>query len=167
MRAVLQKIKDTPITIGFLKSRVPEGVRVVSYKRLKNRTRGEVFKSNKPIIVLIPKQGETTGHFIVLLPWSKGIEYFSSLGGSPQDELKKLNEPLSIMTNLLGKNWSYNRTALQSGKYNIQTCAAWCLARVKLRKLRLREFQSLFTRITLNSPDDVVALMTLLDFAEK
>ena len=139
MKALLEQIKQTPISIGFLKSRVPQGVKVISYKRLKNRTRAEVFSNGKPVVVLIPKKGETIGHFIALLPWPKGIEYFSSLGGSPEDELAKLGEPRDIMMNLLGRSWNYNRTALQSGKYRIQSCAAWVLARVKLAKLKLRD----------------------------
>ena len=107
------------------------------------------------------------GHFIALLPWPKGIEYFSSLGGSPEDELGKLGEPRDIMMNLLGRSWNYNRTALQSGKYTVQSCAAWVLARVRLAKLKLREFQSLFTKVTINSPDDLVALLTLFEFVDR
>ena len=152
--------------MGFLKSRVPHGVQVLSYTQL-NKPRGEIFKKKKPAVVLIPKKGEDLGHFIALLPRERYIEYFSSLGGSPESELAQLGEPLEIMRKILGKNFIYNRVQLQSGKYSVRDCASWVLARVKLAKMPLREFTKLFKRRTLQTSDDVVALMTLLDFVDR
>ena len=157
MDKLLEDIKKTPVSIGFLKSKVPPGVQVLSYKQL-NRPRGEVFKKQKPVIALLPKKGDDTGHFIALLPRERYIEYFSSLGGSPESELSELGEPLDIMKKLLGKNFIYNRIQLQSGDYDVRDCAAWVLARVKLGKMRLRDFVKLFKRRTLSSSDDVVAM---------
>ena len=167
MNTLLKTIKQTPVSKAFLKSRLPNGVKVVSYTFLKGKHRREVFSNNKPVVVLIPKKGEKVGHFIVLLPWPRHIEYFSSLGGSPQSELAALDEPLDIMKRLLGKQFVYNRTQLQSGDYHINDCASWVLARVYLSHIKLRQFVQLFQRRTLSTPDDVVAMMTLLHFVSK
>ena len=166
MQKLLEDVKRTPVSIGFLKSRVPHGVQVLTYKQL-NKPRAQIFKKKKPAIVLIPKKGESMGHFIALLPRERYIEYFSSLGGSPKSELGELGEPLQIMQKVLGKNFIYNRTQLQSGTYNIRDCASWVLARVKLADMNLRAFTKLFTRRTLQTSDDVVAIMTLLDFVNQ
>ena len=166
MQGLLREMKENPVTIGFLKRRVPHGVKVVSYQKLK-AGRSAIFKGGKPVIVLIPRKGYEEGHFITLVPWKRSIEYFSSLGNSPQKELALLHEPLDIMMNILGKNFTYNRVQLQSGKYNINDCAAFCLARVILHKMKLRDFLSLFQKRMLRSSDDVVALMTLLHFVDK
>ena len=159
-------MKENPVSIGFLKRRVPDGVKVVSYQKLK-AGRAALFKGGKPVIVLIPRKGYDEGHFICLVPWKRSIEYFSSIGNSPQAELAMLDEPLGIMMDILGKNFTYNRVKLQSGKYNINDCAAFCLGRVILHKMKLRDFIGLFKKRVLRSADDVIAMMTLLHFVDK
>ena len=165
LRSLLETIERTPVSIGFLKKKVPENVDVFAYEQLKNKHRSDVFKNKRGIIVLIPKKGHKKGHFVALIPRRNHIEYFSSLGNSFETELAQLNEPLTIFKKLLGKQFIYNNIRFQSGQYNINTCGAWVLARVKLAGLKMREFQKLFNRVSLNSPDDIVSLMVLLDFS--
>ena len=166
--ALAEKIKHTTVSIGFLKQRMPANVDVIQYKRLKGRHRSEVFRGKRAVVVLIPKKGTESGHFVVLLPRKHHIEYFSSLGRSPESELQALHEPLSVFRNLLGKDFIYNRTVLQSGKYSINSCGAWVLARVYLAKLKMREFVELFKRpVSLTSPDMMVAALSLLQFVNK
>ena len=164
LATLLENIERTPVSVAFLKKRVPDNVSVVSYESLKGKHRSEVFKQKRAVIVLIPKKGSPKGHFIALIPRKHHIEYFSSLGNSFESELSKLEAPLGVFRSLLGKRFIYNRIAMQSGMYNINTCGAFVLARVLLADLKLREFQMLFRRITLNNPDDIVAMMVLLSF---
>ena len=103
LEQLLNTVKTSPVSIGFLKTRVPDKVDVINYVRLKGRHRSEVFKGKRAVIVLIPKKGTKSGHFICLIPRKSHIEYFSSLGGSPTEELQKLHESLDIFENLLGK----------------------------------------------------------------
>ena len=167
LSSLIDTIKTNAVSIKFLRSRVPKNVDVIVYQKLKGRHRSEVFKGKRAVIVLIPKQGSKMGHFIVLLPKPSHIEYFSSLGNSPFEELKKLREPTEIFKSLLGKNYIYNRVKLQSGKYNVEDCAAFVLARVYLSKLKQREFVGLFqSKITLQSADDIASMLSLLHFAD-
>ena len=152
--------------VKFLKERLD--IPVVPYKFLLNKTRSKLFEKHAGIVVLIPKKGTTSGHFIILLARRNHIEYFSSLGNSPQSELGKLHEPLGIMTNILGRDFIYNRAKLQQNTYKIQDCAAWVLLRWKFKHLKLREFVKLFqNKITLSSSDDIAALMTLVLLTSK
>ena len=166
---LVHTIKTTPIDLRILEKKLPKNCRAVQYKHLKGKHRSEVFKNTEGLVVHIPKKGSKVGHFIALIPRKHGaghIEYFSSLGGNVESELDKLGEPLEIMQNILGKNHIYNSVKLQSGKYNINSCASWILCRLYLRKLKLREFQQLFNRsIHLNKPDDIAALMTVLQLS--
>ena len=147
---------------------MPKNVDVVKYSKLQNKHRSEIFNGKRAVVVLIPKKKSRIGHFVALLPRRHHIEYFSSLGGSPDSELEALGEPLHIFQELLGKNYIYNRTRLQSGSYKVEDCAAWVLARVLLSKLKLREFVAMFQRtITLSDPDTIVAALTLLLFSDK
>lgn len=164
LRTLLEQIETTPVTIGFLKKRVPETVNVLAYPQLRGKHRTALFKNKTAIIVLIPKEGSKRGHFICLVPRPGHIEYFSSLGGSFESELAKLGEHLDLFRKLLGNDYIYNRVKLQSGIYNINTCGAWVLARAKLAHLKLRDFLQLFGRVSLQNPDDVVSMMVLLDF---
>ena len=168
LTSILEGIKDSPVSMRFIRERLPPNCRVVEYKSLKGKHRSQVFKNTEALVVLIPKVGENLGHFIVLVKWSKSIEYFSSLGGSPMKELEKLHEPKAIFEKLLGNQYNYNRRQLQSGAYNVNDCAAWVLLRVYFRKYKLREFQQLFQRrITLESSDDLVAIMAVALFQDR
>ena len=165
---ILQSIKQTAVSVEFIRARLPPNCRVVEYKSLKGKHRSEVFKSTEALVVLIPKRGEDVGHFIVLIPGRKSIEYFSSLGGSWMKELDKLHEPKAIFQALLGNQFNYNRKPLQSGAYSINDCAAWVLLRVYFRKYKLREFQELFARrITLETSDDLAAIMAVTLFQDR
>ena len=98
-----------------------------------------------------------------MIPRAHSLEYFSSLGGTPAKELQKLGEPLAIFQELLGKNFITNSKPLQSGKYSINDCAVWVLLRCFLKKLKLREFQELFTRsVNLQTSDDIAACLGVL-----
>ena len=164
---LLRTIESTPVTIGFLKKRVPPTVDVFAYQQLKGKHRSQLFKGKTAVIVLIPKKGSKRGHLICMVPRRNHVEYFSSLGNSFESELAQLNESLDLFRNLVGKNYIYNRVKLQSGKYNINSCGAWVLCRAKLAHLKLRDFQQLFSRVHLNNPDDVVSALVLLDFVNK
>ena len=83
-------------------------------------------------------------------------------------ELEKLHEPKAIFEKLLGNQYTYNRRQLQSGAYNVNDCAAWVLLRVYFRKYKLREFQQLFQRrITLETPDDLAAILAVALFQDR
>ena len=168
LRTLMSTVKQTAVSVRFLKDRVPQGVDVYAYPQLKGKHRSEVFKGKRAVIVLIPKRGSPMGHFICLIPKNSHIEYFSSLGNSWTAELAALKEPTEIFQQLLGKNFIYNKTPLQSGAYSINSCAAWVLCRAFLHKLKLREFVTLFTgKVTLQSSDDIVAIMSVLLFVDK
>ena len=163
LSSLIETIKTTPVSIKFLRDRVPDKVDVVVYQALKDKHRSSVFKGKRAVVVLIPKKGSKMGHFIVLIPKPSHIEYFSSLGGSPFQELDKLHESTDIFKNLLGKNFITNSKPLQSGKYSINDCAVWVLLRCFLKKLKLREFQELFTRsVNLQTSDDIAACLGVL-----
>ena len=167
LSSLINTIKTTAVSIKFLRERVPKGVDVIVYQALKGKHRSSLFKGKRAIIVLIPKKGSKMGHFIALLPKAGHIEYFSSLGGGPFQELDKLHESTEIFKNLLGKSYIYNRAKLQSGAYKIEDCAAFVLARVFLSKLKNREFVGLFQRrLSLQSSDDIVSALVLLHFVD-
>ena len=58
LKSLIEQIESTPVSIGFLKKRVPEKVAVYAYQQLKGKSRSELFKKNKALIVLIPKKNE-------------------------------------------------------------------------------------------------------------
>ena len=164
---LIQKLKHMPISIADLSSLVPPKCKVVKLKTLKNRNRTDVFKGIRGLIVLLPSKVSKVGHYVCLIPHKHHISYFSSLGNSPTKEATLLHEDEGIMKSLLGSNFVYNRTKLQNNDFKIRTCAMWCVARLYLSDMKLREFTTLFSKsVTLQSPDDIVSLMCMLSFAE-
>jgi hypothetical protein len=114
-------------------------------------------------VVLIPSDFSKIGHFVVLTAFNKYIEYFSSLAGSPRKETAALGQDGEVLLKLLGKNVAYNSKQLQLPSSTIEDCALHVLCRVKLKDLKLREYQSLFSNsIHLKNPDDIVAMLTAL-----
>lgn len=164
---LLEKIKTTPVDLAYVRKKLPPRCKAMEYISLKGKHRSELFKDTDAIVCLIPKKGSDVGHFVVLLAKRHHIEYFSSLGGTPESELQALKEPLEIMKAVLGKNYITNTKRLQSGAYSINDCAVWCLLRCFLKEMKLREFQGLFARsITLQGPDDLAAMLGVLLFVE-
>ena len=162
LQQLINRLKSTPMNVGGLKKVLPA---YATFKTISQLTehRSKVFGGHSCVVVLVPSKFSKIGHFVVLTRFPKYIEYFSSLGGSPKSETQKLGQRSDILLRLLGKNYVYNSVELQSSSSTIQDCALFVLARVKLRKLKLREFQSLFkSRITLQSPDDIVSMLAVL-----
>ena len=167
IQSIMEKLKQTPVSIHDLKKLVPDYVRVVKLEQIHDKQRSEVFKNHTAVIVLLPSDHSSVGHFIALLGKPKGyIEYFSSLGESAEKEQKRLKTDKTLLR-ILGKRYLYNTKKLQQGKFSIQSCGMWVLARVILQDLKLREFQSLFSRkVTVNSSDDLVSIMVLLLYSQ-
>ena len=157
---LLETIESTPVSIGFLKKRVPKTVSVLAYQQLEGKHRSQLFKGKTAIIVLVPKKDSKMGHLICLIPRRNHIEYFSSLGNSFESEAKMLGVNPHIIQNIVGNDYIYNRVKLQKAKYTIQDCAVFVLLRLKFHKMKLREFTQLFSRkIILESSDDIASFM--------
>ena len=159
---LLRKLKETPMDLRILGTLLPSYAKTMQYKALTGH-RSTVFKKHKCIVLRIPSTFSPIGHFVVLLKRKKAIEYFSSLGGSPESELKALGQDKTILMDLLGTNYIYNSRPLQSKKTTIHSCALHCLARIKLHHLKLADYQKMFTRtVTLRTADSIVAMLTIL-----
>lgn len=167
IQSLLDRMKRTPVDINVIKAKVPSYCTVLEYNQLANKHRSALFKKFDCVVVFIPNAKGKVGHFILLSARDRYISYFSSLGGSPGSELKRLGQDPSIMMNILGKHFTYNSVALQSSSKTIQDCAPWIMARVYLNKLKLADFQKLFSHsIHLRTPDDMVTYMNILVFSD-
>ena len=168
LESLIKTIERTPVSVGFLKSIVPHNVKVMHYKELQKYNRSSLFLNNDAVIVLIPHAKMKKGHYICLLPKRRHISYFSSLGMGPSEELVKLKHEENLMSSILGKNYVYNRSRLQNqSNYSINTCGAFVLVRAKFHKLKNREFLEMFRRISLQTPDHIVAMLAILSFMDK
>ena len=167
LQSIIEKLKQTPVSIHDLKKLVPSYCRVVKLEQIHSQHRSELFKNHTAVIVLLPSDHSDVGHFVALLGKEKGyIEYFSSLGESAEKEQKRLSTDKTLL-HILGKRYQYNQRKLQQGKFSIQSCGMWVLTRVILQDLKLREFQQLFSRkVTINSSDDLVSIMVLLLYSQ-
>jgi hypothetical protein len=162
LQQLIQKLKTKPMSVGALKKVLPPHT---TFKLLSQLTghRSTLFKRHRCIAVLVPSDFSKIGHYVLLTAFPRYIEYYSSLGGSPEQETKKLGQDGDKLMNLLGRNYVYNSKTLQASDTTIADCALHVLCRAQLHELKLREYQALFSsRVSLQSPDDVVALMTIL-----
>ena len=154
------------MNVGTLKKLLPAHATVRTLSEIKP-TRDATFGNLDCVVVLIPSSFSKIGHFVVLTKFPKYIEYFSSFGGAPEKELKMLGQESKQLKTLLGSRNIYNSMELQSSSTTIQDCALFVLARVVLKKLKLRQFQQIFkSSITLKTPDDIVSMLCVLSLVD-
>ena len=162
----LQEIIRSPLGLNKLREMLPEDSKAVLYSSLAKdkRSRQAIFKGLRSLVVLYETKidGKLSGHWVVLIPRAHSIEYFSSLGRSPTDEMNALHIDKTAFSRILGTNFTYNRAKLQLQKYDVETCGYWVLARAILVEFNLRDFQKLFRGRIINSSDEMLGLMTLL-----
>ena len=162
----LQKIIQQPLGLNKLRDMLPEDSKALLYSSLAKdkRSRQAIFKGIRSLVVLYETNidNKRQGHWVVLIPRAHSIEYFSSLGRSPSDEMHALHQDTTAFERILGKNFTYNRSKLQLQSYSVDDCGYWALARAILVELKLRDFQKLFRGRTIRSSDEMMGLMTLL-----
>ena len=158
------RIISQPLGLEKLRSILPEDSKAVLYETLRGKKRADVFKNLNSLVVLYETKigGKKEGHWVVLIPRAHSLEYFSSLGRSPMDEMNALHQNPTVFRELLGKNFTYNRKKLQLDSYKVEDCGYWCIARAILHELKLPAFQRLFTPRPLRSSDEVLAVMSAL-----
>ena len=169
MHAVLSQLTKEPIGIAHLRRSCPAWVRVIEYDGLpKNGSIQQVFSSKyKAVIVLYEmhdskhRQQDGMGHYACLVKLRKGVEYFSSYGGTPASEIAETHSDPKRLQRLLGRDYIVNRANFQA-KYHTATCGRWAFARAFLADLPLKSFQGFFNKkVHLANPDQVVALATI------
>ena len=153
--------------IREVRKMLPERSKVVLYDTLKKDTRhrSQIFKDLDALVVLYEGKidGRLQGHYVCLLPRATHIEYVSSMGLSPAHETTILHLDHKAFNRVLGKNYKYSRVRLQRDRYDVNTCALFCVARCYLHKWPLQKFQKfLLKKEHLQNPDDKVALLTML-----
>ena len=162
----LREIIRKPLGLNKLREMLPSTSKAMLYSSITNdkRSREAIFKGVKSIVVLYETKinGSRQGHWVVLIPRAHSIEYFSSLGRSPSDEMNALHQDKTAFDRILGKNFTYNRAKLQLQSYSVDDCGYWALARAILVEFKLRDFQKLFRGRTIRSSDEMMGLMTLL-----
>ena len=124
----------------------------------------QIFKNLNSLVVLYESEidNKRQGHFVCLIPRAHSIEYFSSLGRSPSDEMNSLNIKKDAIRRVLGSNFTYNRSKLQKDSYTVNDCGFWVLARCILWGNKLREFQKLFIPRRIRSSDEMLSVMSIL-----
>ena len=88
----LKTLKSKPMDITDLRKYLPDYAKAVLYKTLSSSKKA-VFAGGKSCVVVLYEttiNRQKQGHFVVLIDRQSHIEYFSSLGKSPQDELGEL-----------------------------------------------------------------------------
>ena len=164
MQGIINRLETVPLSISVLKKVVPAHCRVVLYDRLP-RTVAALFGSKPCVVVLyqMHSKGRTNdqvGHYSLLIRIGKKISYFSSYGFKPEQEIA-LTHSKGRLLKLLGRNYEYNRVALQR-KRHANTCGLHCIVRSYFYKLKNSEYAKLLqSRFTAKGPDDLVSIMAL------
>ena len=159
---IIRQLETHAMDIREVRKYLASHSKALLYETL-SKSKNYLFKNHKCVIVLYESRKLKQGHYVALINRGKNVEYFSSLGMPPRDELTKLKLGESPkFQELLKNNFTYNRTALQNqSDYKINTCGWFCIARCLLYELSITEFVQLFKSRS-KSPDEIIARMALL-----
>ena len=166
MQQLISKLETIPISLSTLQKYAPKHCRVLLYDRIP-LSKEAFFRGKTCVIVLYQmhsrdgRKNTQVGHYCLVMrtPGSKHLRYFSSYGLKPETEIH-MTHSVGKLLKLLGKDYTYNRTQLQSAR-RVQTCGLHALARSYLYKLSDSAYNKLMKRYTAKNPDDIVSIMTL------
>jgi hypothetical protein len=120
--------------------------KIIKYSELKNYSNiDELLNNNNDYVIILIEQKLNEGHWVCLLKYNDTLEFFDSLGGSPDSQLEwsiENNENLGQNVNFLTKllmnsnyNVIYNKIKFQSqgnkrNGNNINSCGRHCCWRI-------------------------------------
>ena len=161
----ISELETVQMDIRDIRKYLPSRCKALLYKTLSN-SKKKVFADHDAVVVLYESKigGKKQGHYICLINRGNSVEYFSSMGRGPNDELQQLQLAESPkFADILGKNYTYNKRALQNSRnYKVNTCGLWVIARCLLRDKSISDFVKLFGKQTISDPDEAIARFSLL-----
>ena len=158
MDKILQTIEKQDLTGDDLLKICEGKVLIVPYHELGDFNSVEDLLSKFGAVIILYEVRKNFGHYTALLYDPDGkLEFFDSYGFKPDQELKyadyNAEQGIPYLTKLLNnykKPIVYNTMKLQKFVRDVNTCGRWTSTRIRLRNLRLRDFQQLFTKNGLN-----------------
>ena len=161
----LKTLKTRKMDITEIRKYLPNYARAILYKTLSS-SKKDVFAGGTTCVVVLYESTinkKRQGHYIALIDRGNHIEYFSSLGRGPRDELNEMELSESKkFRQILGNRYKYNKHPLQNQRdYSINTCGLFTIARCLLKNYKLRDFVQIF-KTPPRTPDDIISLMSLL-----
>ena len=174
MQKIINEAMSETLDMTVLGRILPPFCKVVRYDAiLRAKTLASIL-GNKTFLVVLFNVHDTKhrllnkpGHFFCISQKSKrdGTVVFSSTGMSPDHEIFLTQSDPKLLHRILPKNYKYNNVELQKGNDH-NTCWRWMItfAHMHSDAINLQQFQKLFsnTSVHLNSPDQLVTALTLL-----
>ena len=158
MDSLIKRLEQVPVSIENLTKVVPKHTICKLYTDLKK----PLFDPGiQCVIVLLQSKTDDIGHFVLLIKRRSSVEYWSSYGHNPQYAIRLTGNDDRLIK-LLPKGYVTNRFKFQN-ETNAETCAMHCLARSIFYQTTNQDYIKMFRyKVTLQKPDDIVTIMTLL-----
>ena len=170
MKRILRRQETNTLSMSSLRKALPTYCKMVRYDTLKGKTLKQALGANKVLIVLWNIHDKNhrvlnqPGHFFAISNLQGAPVVFSSTGWSPMKEALITHSDISILNNLLPKGTTYNNVKMQLSD-DSNTCWRYCIMFSHLhRQYNLKMIQQLLKKgVYLETPDDMVTMMTLLE----
>ena len=166
MQSFLNRKRTEPVSLEELQELLPD-FSTILYDDLEDKPIKQIIEGKSGAILyydMHSRNGGTlaVGHFSLILKNGSRLEYFSSYGFSPFQEIDKTRSDLKKFTALFPKDMIINKTRFQRIK-NTDTCGRWVLLRAKFKNLSLKKFARLFgnKRFSISNLDDLVVIATM------
>lgn len=156
---MIKKLEKRPVSIERLSKAVPKNTKCILYTDLKEPLFPQGIKN---LIILLESKSSQIGHFVLVIDRSDGVEYWSSYGHRPQFAIKVTGNDNRLIK-LMGPKVTINRFKFQAEE-DTETCAMHTLSRAVFWEMENKDYWNLFRfAVRLKTPDDIVAMMTILD----
>ena len=168
MNQSIEDLKHIPLSDHDIKRMCDGKVKVIMYSDLKKyKTLDQLLKPYGSVIILY-RTGENYGHWCCLNKINKNtVEFFDPYGNMVDLDLKwtdektrkQLGQDLPLLSKLMYDSpyrLDYNHHKFQNIKdASLATCGRWCVLRILLKDLTLKQFSKIFLKKK-KSPDSIV-----------
>ena len=166
MQSFLNRKRTEPVSLEELEELLPDFTTIM-YDSLENKPISQIIQNKSGAILYYDMHSRNggklaVGHFSLILKEGGKLEYFSSYGFSPFQEIDKSRSDPKKFTGLFPKSMIVNKTRFQRIK-NTDPCGRWVLLRGKFKNLSLKKFAKLFgnKRFSISNLDDLVVIATM------
>lgn len=165
LRQLINTGKEIPLTTQDILNICPDA-RVLLYEQLATvRSIYDVLSEDKPIVLLYQTVSREDGHWIAITTVDGIVYYFDSYGNDVDyyPNVTTQNKYLSRLLYNSRVTLDVNNIDYQIKKAGVNNCGRYAAARSYFCNLSNEEFNTMLSqKIALQSPDDIVTMITLI-----
>jgi hypothetical protein len=173
-KEIAKKYIGVPLSNGDIMRQLNNKVKIIKYEDLINYNNVDDVLGTWGAVIILVELKDNYGHWVLLFKTvDNKIEYFDPYALRVDDALNFINIKYRLENNSYYPYLSYllyncpypieyNHHKFQEFGNHISCCGRWCVERLKLRNLKLKDFYKLFKPLPDFTSDEIVTVANVL-----